>query len=439
MLSGQYEELKANYADSKRQNEDLKERLAVTKGELEGSRHAYEELLRQIPRTSNSGTFGPGSTYVPLDLTELDKTIPRTLIANCQQAKYYFKSEFETVFKAQAKETVIGDKVKGKAKDSDDNVTAWYITDLKGQPVSGRYVDDIRKHARAIWWQFHAAGIAPMKWSQASLTTKKAYEAELCTKFPELTYGENNWKAHQVATDNYPNWYKKNIRSKGLNGSTVKTEPIAPEIKRKLESPPAEMPTSKRARSENQEGADNYSLQLIEDPLFDLFASTKEAPLPLSSPPLASPTASQQLAPKLFTTHQELTTPLTARAIVDTTTEPTLPPSLSRSSRSRSSFLAVPLAPHASHAPHAPPCNDVATPTNVVVPVQPKNTRKPRRATAGPGNNPKAICKRAWVLRNPTAIELDFKAYWNTEITPAEKAVFIGESENLVAELKGQA
>ncbi|KAF4563964.1 hypothetical protein EYR36_003213 [Pleurotus pulmonarius] len=266
----------------------------------------------------------------PLDLAELDKTIPRTLIADCQQAKYYSKSDFDTVFKAQAKETVIRDKVKGKAKGSDAN-------------------------------------------------------------------------AYQVATDNYSNWHKKNIRSKGLNGSTVKTEPIASEIKRKLESPPKEMPTPKRAGPENQEGTDNYLLQspelLSTPPTSQLSLRHRADCLALAHPF----SRSHWRPPRLTQLHATMSQP-----------QQMWSPQYNRRIHGSLGELQRDLAITESKSYVSAGCYPPLPPS-------------------------RAICKQAWVLRNLKATELDFKAYWNKEITPAEKAVFIAESEKLVTESKGQA
>lgn len=38
------------------------------------------------------------------------------------------------------------------------------------------------------------------------------YEHHMCHRFPQLSYGRNNWKAsHMVATENYSSWYGKHV------------------------------------------------------------------------------------------------------------------------------------------------------------------------------------------------------------------------------------
>lgn len=49
-------------------------------------------------------------------------------------------------------------------------------------------------------------GTPPATWGSADLKTREVYCQEMCNKFEELGLCGVNWKAEQIATDNYPLW-----------------------------------------------------------------------------------------------------------------------------------------------------------------------------------------------------------------------------------------
>ena len=50
-------------------------------------------------------------------------------------------------------------------------------------------------------------GTPPATWGAADIETRKLYSQEMSTRFPELKLCDLDWKAEQIATDNYPSWH----------------------------------------------------------------------------------------------------------------------------------------------------------------------------------------------------------------------------------------
>lgn len=117
----------------------------------------------------------------------------------------------------------------------------WYVETEDGDPVSGEIVEAIRLSARTIWQTLVSRNIAPTNWADATLEAHNYYEHHLCRRFPQLSYGANNWKAHMIATENYPSWYNKHVG----RPAKVKNEPIAMCALKRSPSPSNLAPSSK--------------------------------------------------------------------------------------------------------------------------------------------------------------------------------------------------
>jgi hypothetical protein len=61
--------------------------------------------------------------------------------------------------------------------------------------------------------------MAPVKWRDELRRIKEKYAHNMKTRWPVLCYCDNNWKAHEIATNNYLQWYKNYSRKKLVNKS----------------------------------------------------------------------------------------------------------------------------------------------------------------------------------------------------------------------------
>jgi len=83
-----------------------------------------------------------------------------------------------------------------------ENVMTLYMENEKGEPVSGTRASYMRDFARSLWQGFYSRGEAPRKWGDVSKDVQDEYCREMETKWEELRYCENHWKANYIATNN---------------------------------------------------------------------------------------------------------------------------------------------------------------------------------------------------------------------------------------------
>jgi hypothetical protein len=183
-------------------------------------RSDYDKLLKTINSIPKAFPFTNDTDSIFLSSGDP----PMLRRSDCPKIKFWMRSAYLDEKKARKSESAVAD---GDDDDDDDddsnsdkNTMTWYVEDLDGKPVSPDTVRSIRKAARALWFRMHQRGRAPEQWRRIDSEARKLYEAEICRQFPQLSYGEGNWKANQIAQDNYSSWYKKNIKGK----DAVKTE-----------------------------------------------------------------------------------------------------------------------------------------------------------------------------------------------------------------------
>jgi hypothetical protein len=119
-----------------------------------------------------------------------------------------------------------------------------YIEGEDGNVIDGYRASEIRKFARSIWMQLANNSKAPKTWGKTDLESAKHYRQEMVRRFPELRLCAFDWKADQVATDNYPNW-----ASTYLNTGRIKDEVLGDTESSSLNSVPAKRPHVQSASS----------------------------------------------------------------------------------------------------------------------------------------------------------------------------------------------
>jgi len=153
-----------------------------------------------------------------------------------QKVGYWKREDYITEKKSKKGITSIVKEIASKNK----NTMTWYVQDVHGQPVDGERVEAIRARARSIWNQLLRMGVAPVKWSDVGLDALDLYEHHMVTRFPELSYCDDNWKVHMIATDNYPSWW-------AAHGNGSSSMPI--KIEDSESPPPPSTNTKRKARS----------------------------------------------------------------------------------------------------------------------------------------------------------------------------------------------
>jgi len=104
---------------------------------------------------------------------------------------------------------------RGKVRASQgENVTMLFVEDQDGKSIDGHRATEIRRIARSIWAELAKKGRAPKSWCKADMSTAQEYNREMRRFFPELGFCEFDWKAEQIAIENYPSWYQHHSKDK---------------------------------------------------------------------------------------------------------------------------------------------------------------------------------------------------------------------------------
>lgn len=137
--------------------------------------------------------------------------------------KFWHKREWTAFQKDSKGLSSMGRKgaERGKVRASQgENVTMLFVEDEDGKPIDGHRATEIRRIARSIWAELAKNGRAPKSWCKADMSTAQEYNREMRRFFPELCFCEFDWKAEQIAIENYPSWYQHHSKDK-----SVKHEP----------------------------------------------------------------------------------------------------------------------------------------------------------------------------------------------------------------------
>jgi hypothetical protein len=164
------------------------------------SSEAYHELLKHIPQdTSNPSSLV--SEKPPNHLTPLNRQ-------EYPHVKYWFKRDWSQYQTEHAAEDDHSCAQRGRGRAAKGiNVSMRYVEFENGEMISGDRATEIRRFARSIWVLLGKKGTPPATWGTADIETRKLYSQEMCMRFPELKLCNLDWKAEQIATDNYPSWH----------------------------------------------------------------------------------------------------------------------------------------------------------------------------------------------------------------------------------------
>jgi hypothetical protein len=113
-------------------------------------------------------------------------------------------------------------------------VARFFIETEEGEIVDEDRFDKMRKYARKIWDLFETEGSVPPSWGQAARQLKQRYHKLMRDNFPELKLCNDNWKADQIATSNYPSWYQYWVVRKSHNLDSENL--LKRRVKKKLKS-----------------------------------------------------------------------------------------------------------------------------------------------------------------------------------------------------------
>ncbi|KAG6876753.1 hypothetical protein C0992_011883 [Termitomyces sp. T32_za158] len=442
--------------------------------------HKYDtsqSLLTHVHRTSSSLSVSDGGLSVSTSSSLLP--VPSLNKDDFPQVKNWTRQEYTTAKKKKATITSL--------RSTTENSANSYIETKEGEPVDKVVMHQVRAHARHLWRSLHSRGIAPPTWAAATLEAYNYYEHHMCQKFPELSYGANNWKAHMVATENYPSWYNNHIgHPKVKNEATILKRSPSPAIPQSQISASYDEPEPKRIKSSNP-------IDIVLEPAVTITSTEKEniAPLPIINPLVPSAATQSETMSLPTSNHNTTKSPRTGNihpsgtsdgilklAVPSTiassmqenhgtgsqTTSLSINPTVvvsipsSQSISVVNSDLSLSTNEFLASTPHRvldPPSNICAQPIleplsvatqNSAIPsgnklltrvttssgageVQlalPRGTtaKKGKRAAAGKGMNGKSLCKREWIIAHPDGLEDEFAVYWSSLVASGESKVY---------------
>ncbi|KAJ7315521.1 hypothetical protein DFH08DRAFT_971883 [Mycena albidolilacea] len=96
-------------------------------------------------------------------------------------------------------------------------------------------VTAIGKFAQSLWFWLLEHGRAPLTQRRASSDVVQLYCDEMGRQFPELRLCADNWKAQQIATNNYPSWIKNHSKVKIEEAVKVKSTTLKQEVQVKTQ------------------------------------------------------------------------------------------------------------------------------------------------------------------------------------------------------------
>ncbi|KAF5371029.1 hypothetical protein D9615_010031 [Tricholomella constricta] len=203
-------------------------------GLIRTSSSTVAAAIERLSLSSGTSSLAPLTDHsVALPLPVLDKE-------DYPDVKYWTKKEYTAAKKRRKSSTGL------IPSDGNGNVMTWYVEMEEGEPVDTATVEAIRAHARSIWQSLRTWNIAPATWADASLEAHNYFEHHMCRQFPLLSYGANNWKAHMIATENYPSWYSKHVgRSANVRGTLVHALQRSQIVPRLTRSPPTDRSRSR--------------------------------------------------------------------------------------------------------------------------------------------------------------------------------------------------
>jgi hypothetical protein len=155
-----------------------------------------DSIVSAVPlgRSKDSGPFGPNS--VPPLLPQLDK-------AQYKHIVFWGPDEYQAYRKGGKRggENTLTDK-------PTSSILSIFMEDENGSQVPEKTKKALRRTAKGFFEGLLENGSAPAAWGNATLSTRHTFINTMETEFSFLRLCEDHWKANQVATNSYSQWYQ---------------------------------------------------------------------------------------------------------------------------------------------------------------------------------------------------------------------------------------
>ncbi|KAL0056638.1 hypothetical protein AAF712_016755 [Marasmius tenuissimus] len=167
------------------------------KAQLEAKNASYRELLEKVEHCLNQATTQPGSSPLAhAGITFAQQITPPPGLFNIPfPTKKAWLNSVE--YRALKQKSENANHASTVIVRDNKNLQMQYVEGLDGVSVDGAGAATRRSLARALFFQFELAGIAPPKWGQATTHIK-------CSFYTQF----ENLKAEYLAIHIYCNWYQ---------------------------------------------------------------------------------------------------------------------------------------------------------------------------------------------------------------------------------------
>ncbi|KAJ7336133.1 hypothetical protein DFH08DRAFT_1018388 [Mycena albidolilacea] len=376
--------------------------------ENEAIKLAYHELVTAVPAliAATSNPFGlpvaaaSGAGSGPSPFGQL-KT-PRPLLkSDYPFVNFWNRNDFMGLTKSDGVSNTGGPNPRGGALASQGvNVSGKYIEDANGEVVDGYRVTAIGKFAQGLWFWLLEHGRAPPTWGRASIDVVQLYCDEMGRQFPELRLCTDNWKAKQIATNNYPSWIKNHSKVKieeavEVKSTTVKQEAQVKPQKRALSALSTSPPDIEQSKKIKLDDKDLLSFNPLAEP------NSAPPDTPAAEPAPSAVTTATSLEISSDVSHTAAVFPATA------TQEPVAPaPTKAEVQAALIQTAFPPAVPSPTSEGPAPPAPSQSTAVT-------RGRALPGKMTATNSLTPRNLCARDWIPKNRHGTRAQFGQYWD--------------------------
>ncbi|KAH8113020.1 hypothetical protein DFH11DRAFT_1878619 [Phellopilus nigrolimitatus] len=209
--SRQLQELQAQYRQLEDRYEHLKEKVVTLDAANEAYKSAYQSLVSAVPALLATSTNLSG-----LPFPSITTSVTPLCEADYPGVRYWRRSKWTEHTRTQKGLSdamgLKGVAQRGPTRASQNiNVAMLYVENEKGESVDGERAQNMRSFAHTIFHKLLAFKKAPSTWSIAGNDVKDHYANEMESKFPELRFCADQWKAQYIATQIYSSWSSNHL------------------------------------------------------------------------------------------------------------------------------------------------------------------------------------------------------------------------------------
>ena len=164
----------------------LKQELSDVPGTLAAS---------TIPSDRSDHARGHGSTFVEPLLPELDR-------ANYLNVKNWGAEDYNILRRGRKRG---GEDL---TEDEPTSILSRFMEDENGNQIPEKMKRAVRKMAKGFFIDLLQANNAPAAWGSVPLSVRNKFINTMEKAYPFLRFCEDHWKANQVATNSYSQWYQ---------------------------------------------------------------------------------------------------------------------------------------------------------------------------------------------------------------------------------------